>query len=146
MYPRNSATPPRIALGAVVQISDGAPQTTGVSVVVRASGGAETAGGGTLAKGTTTDTWYYTPTQAETNYTDFVVTAFKAGCFPVSQTIITSASDTAGIVVTDTASRNASKADVSTLATQAELDKVPKKGVQSWTLGSDEQSVTVAQT
>ena len=39
MYPRNATTPPRIAIGAVVQISDGAVQSTGVSVVVRAEGG-----------------------------------------------------------------------------------------------------------
>jgi len=96
MYPRNAATPPRIALGAVVQISDGAVQGSGVSVVVRAEGGAETAGGGTISYGASSSIVYYAPTQAETNYTAFVVVAYKTGCLPVAQTIITSASATAG--------------------------------------------------
>ena len=107
MYPRNATTPPRIALGAVIQISDGAPQTASVLVSVRKAGGAETAGGGTLVKGTLTDTWYYTPTQAETNGTDFIVTAYKAGCFPVSQTVITSASTVVGTTSVNNIAANA---------------------------------------
>jgi len=94
MYPRNAASPERIAVGAVVQISDGAVQTAGVSIAVHPQGGASAAGGGT--------TFYdngiveYTPTQAETNYTSFLVVAYKTGCIPASQTIVTSASATAG--------------------------------------------------
>ena len=42
------------------------------------------------------------------------------------------ATGAAGEVTTDTASRDASKADVTGLATQAELDKVAKKGPQRW--------------
>lgn len=96
MYPRNAATPPRIAIGPVVQISDGAVQSSGVSVVVRAEGGSETAGGGTISYGASSSIVYYAPTQAETNYTAFVVAAYKTGCIPVSQTVITTASDTSG--------------------------------------------------
>lgn len=39
--------------------------------------------------------------QGETNYTSFVVTAYKTGCIPVSQTIVTSASATAGYAGVD---------------------------------------------
>lgn len=96
MYPRNAASPERIALGPVIQISDGAPQSTGVTITVRGQGGAEGAGGGTTAYGATGVIVYYTPTQGETDFTSFVVIASKAGCIPVSQTIITSASATPG--------------------------------------------------
>lgn len=98
MYPRNAATPPRIAIGAVVQISDGAVQSSGVSVVVRPEGGSETAGGGTVSYGASSNVVYYAPTQAETNYTAFVVTAYKTGCVPVSVTVVTTAESTAGKV------------------------------------------------
>lgn len=96
MYPRNAASPPRLAIGAVVQISDGAVQTSGVSVKVRPEGGTASAGGGTVAyeEGIV----LYTPTQAETNYTAFVVIAYKAGCVPVSLAVVTTASATAGKV------------------------------------------------
>src|SRR3989337_901397 len=99
MYPRNAVSPPRIALGAVIQISDGAVQTAGVSIVMRVEGGSEIAGGGTITYGTTSSIVYYTPTQAETNYTAFVVAAYKTGCIPISQTVITTASATSGAVV-----------------------------------------------
>lgn len=103
MYPRNAATPPRIGIGPVVQISDGVVQTSGVSVAVRPEGGAEAAGAGAVSYGGTTNSVFYAPTQAETNYTAFVVTAYKAGCIPVSVTVVTSASATAGRVVPETA-------------------------------------------
>jgi len=99
MYPRNAVSPPRIALGAVIQISDGAVQTAGVSIVMRVEGGGEIAGGGTITYGTTSNIVYYAPTQAETNYIAFVVAAYKTGCIPISQTVITTASATSGAVV-----------------------------------------------
>jgi hypothetical protein len=43
----------------------------------------------------------YTPTQAETNYTSFVLIAKKTGCIPASVTVVTSASATAGYAGTD---------------------------------------------
>lgn len=101
MYPRNAASPPRISVGAVVQISDGAVQTAGVSIVVRPEGGAETAGAGTLSYGATSGIVYYTPTQAETDYVAFVVVAYKTGCIPAEKAVITSASSTAGHAGTD---------------------------------------------
>ncbi len=98
MYPRNAATPPKIALGAVVQISDGAVQTSGVSVVVAPEGGTESAGGGTVTYGGSSGIVHYAPTQAETNYTAFVVAAYKAGCIPVAVTVVTTACAVAGQV------------------------------------------------
>ena len=99
MYPKNAASPPRIAIGAVLAIADGAIQSSGVSIVVRAEGGSETAGGGTVTYGASSNIVYYAPTQAETNYSAFVVTAYKALCIPISQTIITTASAVAGETV-----------------------------------------------
>lgn len=99
MYPRNSASPQRVALGAVVAIADGAVQTSGVSVSVLPHGTTASAGGGTLAfeQGIA----HYTPTQAETNYTSFIVIAYKTGSIPVSVTVVTSASATAGYAGVD---------------------------------------------
>lgn len=99
MYPRNAASPERIAVGAVVQISDGAVQTSGVSIKVKPQGGAASAGGGTTSyeEGIVG----YVPTQAETDYTSFQVIAYKTGCIPVAVTVVTSASATAGYAGTD---------------------------------------------
>ena len=98
MYPRNAVSPERIAVGAVVQISDGAVQSAGVSITVRGQGGAEAAGVGTLVHGAS-GIAYYTPTQAETDFTSYVVIASKAACLPVAQTIITTASTVPGNVI-----------------------------------------------
>lgn len=98
MYPRNAASPERIAIGAVVQISDGAVQTSGVVITVRGQGGAEGTGGGTTVYGAS-GIVYYTPIQAETNFTSFVVIGSKTGCIPVAQTIVTTATATPGAVV-----------------------------------------------
>lgn len=94
MYPRNAASPERIAIGPVVLIADGTVQTSGVSVKVLPFGGAASAGGGTIAyeEGVV----HYTPTQAETNYTSFILIAYKTSCIPVTVTIVTSASASAG--------------------------------------------------
>lgn len=98
MYPRNAASPERLAIGAVVQISDGAVQTSGVTITVRGQGGAEGTGGGTTAYGAS-GVVYYTPLQAETDFTSFVVIASKTGCVPIAQTVVTTATATPGYVV-----------------------------------------------
>lgn len=95
MYPRNSASPEPIAIGAVVQISDGAVQTAGCTVRIKPIGVAEGDGGGTTAY-STDGIVLYTPTQAETNYTSFILVAKKTGCIPVSITVVTSASSVPG--------------------------------------------------
>jgi hypothetical protein len=123
MYPRNNATPPRIAVGAVVQISDGAVQISGVSVVVRPEGGAESAGGGTIAYSAASSVVYYTPTQAETNYTAFCVIAYKTGCIPAQVTVVTTASETAGVAVLDSSSLR-SALGMSAADLDAQLDAI----------------------
>ena len=100
MYPRNATSPEPIAIGQVVQISDGAIQTSGVTVRIKPVGVAEANGAGTTAY-STDGVVLYTPTQAETNYTSFVLIASKAGCFAASQTVITSASNTPGYAGVD---------------------------------------------
>jgi len=95
MYPRNAASPPRISIGAVVQISDGAVQTAGVAVKVIPQGGSEASGSGTVAY-SADGVVLYTPTQGETNYTAMVFVASKTGCIPATVTVVTSASETPG--------------------------------------------------
>jgi len=97
VYPRNAASPERISIGPVVQISDGAVQTAGVTVRVLPFGGSEADGVGTVAY-STDGIVVYTPTQAETNYTSFVLIAKKTGCIPASVTVVTSESSVSGRV------------------------------------------------
>ena len=97
MYPRNAASPERISIGAVVQISDGAVQTSGVAVKVTPFGGSEASGAGTVAY-TSDGVVLYTPTQAETNYTSFILVASKSGCIPATVTVVTSAAGIASMV------------------------------------------------
>ena len=97
MYPRNAASPERISIGAVVQISDGAVQTAGVAVKVIPFGQSEASGAGTVAY-TADGVVLYTPTQAETNYTSFVLVASKSGCIPATVTVVTSAAGIASMV------------------------------------------------
>jgi hypothetical protein len=97
MYPRNAASPERISIGAVVQISDGAVQTAGVTVRILPFGSSEADGVGTVAY-STDGIVLYTPTQGETNYTSFVLIAKKTGCIPANVTVITSESTVSGRV------------------------------------------------
>ena len=101
MYPRNAATPPTITIGQVVQISDGAVQTTGASVRVKTGSGAWGAGSGTLACDTTSGVWTYAPTQGETDAEAFLIAVYKASCIGCDKTVVTSASATAGYAGTD---------------------------------------------
>ena len=96
MYPRYAASPPRIAVGSIYLIADGSKVVADASVVVRAEGGAEGAGGGTLVVGATSGVWYYTPLQAETNYTAFTVTVYKADCTTATVTVVTTQSAVSG--------------------------------------------------
>ena len=98
MYPKNAASPEPIAIGAVVQITDGAVQTSGVTVRIKPIGVAE-ADGANAAAYSTDGIVLYTPTQAETNYTSFVLIAKKTGCIPVALTIVTTSSATPGTVL-----------------------------------------------
>jgi len=106
MYPRNAASPEPIAIGPVILIADGTVQTSGVTVRIKPIGVAEADGGGTTAY-STDGIILYTPTQAETNYTSFVLIAKKASCIPASITVITTASATPGTVRMQSAADNA---------------------------------------
>lgn len=97
MYPKNATSPERLAIGPVVQIADGAVQTSGVAVKVMPQGGAATAGAGTVSY--VEGVVHYVPTQAETNYSSFTLVAYKAGCIPAAATVVTTATSTAGQVV-----------------------------------------------
>ena len=100
MYPRNAASPEPIAIGPVVQISDGAVQTSGVTVRIKPIGVSEADGVGTTAY-STDGIVLYTPTQAETNYTSFILIAAKSGCLPASINVITgTAANIAGVADT----------------------------------------------
>lgn len=142
MYPRNAASPERIAVGQVVQISDGAIQSSGVSITVRGQGGAEGAGGGTIAYGAD-GTVYYTPLQSETNFTSFVVIAYKASCYSASVTVITTSTSVAGTVnvgeVNGQTATAAATVDFDDLAAiKAVTDNLPNGG----TLSGIETSLT----
>ena len=120
MYPRNAVSPERLAIGAVVQISDGAVQTAGIVITYCAQGGAEGAATNAADVGAS-GVVYYTPTQAEANVTSFVLTAGKTGCIPVSITVVTSASEVPGFAGVDwlklinpTAANNLSASSIGT--------------------------------
>lgn len=101
MYPKNSASPPPYDVGALIQISDGAVQTSGESVRVKIGTGAWGAGAGTAACDATSGIYTYSPSQAETNAESFIVAIYKTGCVPISRTVVTSASATSGYAGTD---------------------------------------------
>jgi hypothetical protein len=98
MYPRNAASPEPIAIGTVLLTADGTVQTSGVTVRIKPIGVSEADGVGTVAY-STNGVVLYTPTQAETNYTSFILIATKASCIPASITVITTASATPGTVL-----------------------------------------------
>jgi hypothetical protein len=134
MYPRNAASPERISIGPVVQISDGAVQTAGVTVRVLPFGGSEADGVGTVAY-STDGVVLYTPTQAETNYTSFVLIAKKTGCIPASATVVTSESTVSGRVYVAT---NGDKTGYTATVSDKTGFKLASDGlvlVTSWTVG-----------
>ena len=96
-YPRNAASPPIYDVGALVQISDGALQTSGASARVKIGSGAWGAADGSLDCDATSGIWTYVPSQAETNAESFILAVYKTGCVSISQTIVPSANSTAGL-------------------------------------------------
>ena len=97
MYARNNASPRPITIGAVVQISDGAVQTTGVSVKVRKDAGSWATGAGTLA--VEEGVWSYTPTQGETDCDALQIIIYKTSCIPNSMEVVFTDSSEFGQVV-----------------------------------------------
>ena len=88
-YPRNAATPPIVAVGAIYLLADSTIQTTGASVRVKTGTGAWGSGGGTLACDSTSGVWTYAPTQAETDAESFVVAVYKAASSTNEKTVVT---------------------------------------------------------
>lgn len=88
MYLANKANPEPIAIGVVIDTTSGAVQTSGVSIKIIAKDTGESAGGGSISY-SADGVVYYKPTQAETNYSSFIAIATKTGCYPASQTVIT---------------------------------------------------------
>jgi len=134
VYPRNAASPERISIGPVVQISDGAVQTAGVTVRVLPFGGSEADGSGTVAY-STDGVVVYTPTQGETNHTSFVLIAKKTGCIPASMTVVTSESTVSGRVYVAT---NADKTGYTAAVSDKTGFKLASDGlalVTAWTVG-----------
>jgi len=95
-YPRNSASPPVIAVGTLYLLADGTIQTTGASARVKTGSGAWGAAAGTLACDSDSGVWTYTPTQAETDAESFLVAVYKSASTSAQVTVATSASATAG--------------------------------------------------
>ena len=127
-YPRNAATPPIVAVGAIYLLADGTIQTTGASVRVKTGTGSWGSGSGTLACDSTSGIWTYAPTQAETDAESFVVGVYKASSTSAQVTVATSASATAGYSGVDwgkvtqaTATVNLSGTTISTTQTVASV-------------------------
>jgi hypothetical protein len=123
-----------MSIGPVVQISDGAVQTAGVTVRVLPFGGTEADGAGTVAY-STDGIVVYTPTQAETNYTSFVLIAKKTACIPASVTVVTSESTVSGRVYVAT---NGDKAGYTATVSDKTGFKLASDGlalVAAWTVG-----------
>jgi len=95
-YPRNTASPPTIAVGVIYLLADGTIQTTGASARVKTGSGAWGAAAGTLACDATSGVWTYAPTQGETDAESFLVAIYKASSTAAQVTVVTSASATAG--------------------------------------------------
>ena len=137
MYPRNAASPEPIAIGPVVQISDGAVQSSGVTVRIKPVGVSEADGGGTTAY-STDGVVLYTPTQAETNYTSFVLIAKKTGCIPASVTVVTTASATAGYAGVDWGKITAATTTVALTGTTISTSQVAASVTSRVTANTDQ--------
>jgi hypothetical protein len=95
-YPRNAASPPIVAVGAIYLLADGTIQTAGASVRVKTGTGSWGSGAGTLACDSTSGIWTYAPTQGETDAESFIVGVYKSASTSAQVTVATSASTTAG--------------------------------------------------
>lgn len=95
-YPRNAASPPVVAVGAIYLLADGTIQTTGASARVKTGSGAWGAAAGTLACDSTSGVWTYAPTQGETDAESFLIAVYKSASTTAQVTVATSASATAG--------------------------------------------------
>jgi len=99
MYARNNATPVPVLVGTITQISDGAVQTSGVSVKVSKDGGAWSSGANSPA--VEEGEWSYTPSPAETDCTSLRIVLYKTNCYSRSIQVVFTSSDQFGYAGTD---------------------------------------------
>jgi len=138
-YPRNAASPPVIAVGAIYLLADGTIQTTGASARVKTGSGAWGAAAGTLACDSTSGVWTYAPTQGETDAESFLVAVYKSASTSAQVTIATSASATAGYsgvdwgkVTSATSTVNLSGTTISTTQAVASVTARVTANVDQW--------------
>ena len=140
MYPKNAASPEEILVGQVILIADGSVVTASASVRTKGQGGSWGAGGGTLACDSTSGAWSYIPTQAETNFTSFIVAVYKASCIGCGVTVVTTASAVPGRTMPD-AAYDAAK----TAAQAGDIMKVSSgTGANQISLSSGKVAATIA--
>jgi len=147
-YPRNAASPPVIAVGAIYLLADGTIQTTGASARVKTGSGAWGAAAGTLACDTTSGVWTYTPTQAETDAESFLVAVYKSASTAAQVTVATSASATAGYSGVDWGKVTAATSTVSLSGTTISTTQAVASVTDPVTVGTNNDktgySLTVA--
>jgi hypothetical protein len=136
-YPRNAASPPVIAVGAIYLLADGTIQTTGASARVKTGSGAWGAAAGTLACDTTSGVWTYTPTQSETYAESFLVAAYKSASTTAQVTVATSASATAGYSGVDWGKVTAATSTVNLSGTTISTTQVVASVTNAVTVGTN---------
>jgi hypothetical protein len=136
-YPRNAASPPVIAVGAIYLLADGTIQTTGASARVKTGSGAWGAAAGTLACDTTSGVWTYTPTQSETDAESFLVAAYKSASTTAQVTVATSASATAGYSGVDWGKVTAATSTVNLSGTTISTTQVVASVTNAVTVGTN---------
>ena len=136
-YPRNAASPPVIAVGAIYLLADGTIQTTGASARVKTGSGAWGAAAGTLACDTTSGVWTYTPTQAETDAESFLVAVYKSASTSAQVTVATSASAVAGYSGVDWGKVTAATSTVNLSGTTISTTQVVASVTNAVTVGTN---------
>ena len=136
-YPRNAASPPVIAVGAIYLLADGTIQTTGASARVKTGSGAWSAAAGTLACDTTSGVWTYAPTQAETDAESFLLAVYKSASTSAQVTVATSASASAGYSGVDWSKVTAATSTVSLSGTTISTTQVVASVTNAVTVGTN---------
>ena len=136
-YPKNAASPPTIAVGAIYLLSDGTIQTTGASARVKTGSGAWGAAAGTLTCDITSGVWTYTPTQAETDAESFIVAVYKTASTSAQVTVATSASATAGYSGVDWSKLTAATSTVSLSGTTISTTQTVASVTAAVTVGTN---------
>ena len=97
-YPRNAASPPVIAIGAIYLLADGTIQTTGASARVKTGSGAWATAAGTLACDSTSGVWTYTLDNA--NHQNLAAGETQTDVFTVTVSDGKGGTDTQDVTIT----------------------------------------------